>query len=65
MSQDIRVVDWQDLVEPVIALAQAAGVDPVANRIFSIFLDDDVLIVRYIDEHNTQRHVSCKFNYGE
>jgi hypothetical protein len=54
-------INWKSIAEPVITIARAAGIDPIKNKVYSIFIDDEYLIVRYVDDNNVQRHISCKF----
>lgn len=57
------MIHWSDMLAPVYALCDLADVDPVLNTIESIFIADQMLIVRYIDEDGIHRHVSKKYEF--
>ena len=56
-------IHWTEIVAAVYAICDAVKLDPVLNKIESIHIGDQMVIVRYTDEEGVLRHVSEKYEF--
>jgi hypothetical protein len=59
---DAAKIRWIDMIDPVYTLALLAGVDPEVNDITSISIQDQRLIVRYVDPNGKHYFSSVEYN---
>ena len=56
------MIRWIDMIDPVYTLALLAGVDPEINDITSISIQDQRLIVRFIEPSGKHDFVSVEYD---
>lgn len=59
---DAAKIRWIDMIDPVYTLALLAGVDPELNSITSISIQDQRLIVRYVDANGKHDFSSVEYD---
>ncbi len=59
---DAAKIRWIDMIDPVYTLALLAGVDPEINTITSISIQDQRLIVRYVDTNGKHDFSSVEYD---
>lgn len=56
------LIKWIDMIDPIYTLCALAGVDTDANNITGISINDNHIIVWYIDNLGTSRHKTKQYD---